>query len=255
MGLTVFVGMLADLVAHGEDEAADQLRADLALVNSLLEQAGEPTHDEPEAIDDAGPRDWELYGYSGLHYLRRVAAHLDLRGTLPPPGDESASADPVLDAYFAATVGAEPSSPEAARVMDETADAPQTFDHLIVHSDAEGYYLPIPLEHPLVIDTDDEGEEDDADGSEDDEDEPEDLIAGGNMIGSSVALRAELVRLRDALGIPADLAADDPRLDAAADAQGSGRGWARYGVEALTCVRLLAACDASLALRSAIVFA
>jgi hypothetical protein len=38
-----------------------------------------------------------MYGYSGPHYLRRVAAHLHFDGRLPQPGDHTASQDALLE--------------------------------------------------------------------------------------------------------------------------------------------------------------
>ena len=76
----------------------------------------------------------------------------------------------------------------------------------------------------------------------------------GEMIGSSQQLLIECGRLREALGIPADLDAEAVELWDAADSQGQGEGWRRYGVEAFTCMRLLRAAELSVQRGAAIVF-
>jgi hypothetical protein len=253
MGLTVHVGLLALAVAEGDDEAADQLRGELAIINDILRQAGLPAHDEPESAAEVTPQSWDMIGYAGLHYLRHAAAHLDLRGVLPPPSDDILDDDPVLDAYVCAALGDEPSTPEAARLLAGAAGA-TSFDHLILHSAASGYYVPVPMDHPIVLEAD-EGEDYEVAPDTEGFGAGEELLPGGNLIGSSVGLRDELRRLRDALGVPPDVGPDDDRLREAADAQGQGEGWARYGVEAFTCVQLLAACEASVAAGAALVFA
>jgi hypothetical protein len=73
MGLSIFVGMLAD---HGENDREGC---------ELLAEAGVPAHTE---LERCASWDAEMFGDSGLHDLRRLAVHLELRGTLPPPGDE-----------------------------------------------------------------------------------------------------------------------------------------------------------------------
>jgi hypothetical protein len=78
MGLAICVGILATLEDDPEGRAYHQEQ--LARVNTFLSARGSPTHAEPAACEA-----WhvEMFGYSGLHYLRRVAAHLDLRGAVP----------------------------------------------------------------------------------------------------------------------------------------------------------------------------
>lgn len=107
------------------------------------------------------------------------------------------------------------------------------FDHLLLHSDSEGYYVPIEFDGVLIAKNDE--------------------LAGG-MVGSSQRLLAECLRLRDVLGIPEEIDPEADLLWEAADAQGEGAGWLRYGVESFTCVRLLHAARRSIEQRAAIVF-
>ena len=167
-----------------------------------------------------------MLGYSGLHYLRRLAAHLALKGELPPPGDETASKDPVLGDYY--------------KIFDATSARGEAmvmpFQHLIVHSDSEGFYLPAEFETVLIPDASLE-------------------IAGG-MIGSSHALLSECRELARALELPEDLSLEDEAFDEAFDAQGEGEAkWEQYRVESYTCLGLLRACEASVETGAAVVFA
>lgn len=242
MGLSIFVGILADLRASDSDGYVyhqDQLR----IINELLTKAGLPPHAEPEgsaSSDSSASRGssdscerWgvELFGYSGLHYLRRVAAHLELRGALPPPGNAQAADDPVLERYYDLATG---TVRGVRRLFGKAKPRSQTFDHLMLHSDADGYYVPIDFAEVLHGD---EAHE-----------------VAGEMVGSSQRLLRECVRLRDALGIPAELDPDADVLWEASDHQGDGTGWQRYGIEAFTCVRLLHGAKRSVEQRAALVF-
>lgn len=247
MALTITVGLLADLVAQGDTDDATFLRDELALVAEVFEEAGLPAHREPERLP-AGAEPWacDMPGYGALHALRRVAAHLDLTGKLPLPlaDDEDATDDPVLTAYYGDD---DEAPPEVAALVARHQETPRTFDHLLFHGDSEGYYLPIDFEEPGFLLGEDEDAEDDDEGGEP-------LVAGGGIVGSAVRLEAECRRLADALGVPAGLSLDDPKLAHAVEYPGAGPGWQRYGVETYSCVALLAACERARALRSAIVF-
>src|SRR5262249_11964650 len=73
-----------------------------------------------------------------LHYLRRIASHLDLRRKLPAPGDGDPSTDSVLAEYYRLVE----SPPRSALGRLFSRSPSRNFDHVIYHSDAEGYYLP-----------------------------------------------------------------------------------------------------------------
>jgi hypothetical protein len=248
MGLTLTVGMLADLVAQGEDEDATFLRDELSLIADAFAEAGLPAHREPEQLaDGATPWGRDMLGYAGLHALRRVAAHLDLTGKLPAPlgDDEEPAEDPLLAAYYG---DADEDAPaEVAALVEQHEETPRTFEHLVFHGDSEGYYLPVDFEEPGFLLSG--GDDEDAD------EEAEPLVAGGGIVGSSVRLEAECRRLAEALGVPAGLSVDDRTLAHAVEYPGAGPGWQRYGVEVYACLALLEACERSRALRSAIVFA
>jgi hypothetical protein len=239
MGLCIEVGMLADLLEN-DPEGADDLIRQFQLVNEALIDNDHAEFIEPENVPPAKRCSFEMHGYSGLHYLRRIAAHLDLRGELPPPGTEASAEDPMLERYF--TVAKHANAPKpgfAARMLTNqeppaSANQKLTFNHLILHSDAEGYYVPVEFEKVLYPSKDD--------------------IAGA-MVGSSQRLLEECRRLAQALEIPADMDPDSDELWNAADAEGKGETvWQRYGIESFTCARLLRAAEMSIAANSAIVF-
>jgi hypothetical protein len=228
MGLVVCVGMLVDL-GREDEEGVDQLRGDLNTLNDVLREHGLEEHKEPESALWE-PISFDMYGYSGLHYLRRLAAHLDTDGLLPPPGDESASEDPVLGGYYERL---DRRSGLLGRFRRAETDSAGGYDHLMNHSDAEGFYVPQPFAQVLRA--------------------PK--VTGG-LVGSAVSLRDELRRIEEALGIPASLDPEDDELWEATESQGDGdAGWQQYGIESFTCARLLAAAEASIERGAAIVFA
>lgn len=225
MGLAICVGLPPE-AREDDPEYVEYFEQQMAAINGVLESLGLPEHREPSDIEAERMLECEMYGYSGLHYLRRVAAHLALKGELPPPGDEDAGRDPVLNDYFKIF--------DAAFAQGKAAEIP--FQHLIVHSDAEGYYLPVEFEAVLIS-------------------EPSLEIAGG-MIGSAHVLLRECRELARALDLPEDLSLDDEALWEAAESQGEGETkWARYGIESFTCLQLLRACEASIETGAAVVFA
>lgn len=240
MGLALEVGMLADLLAHDE-EGAGYFREDLTNLNAVLAAAGLPPHDEPS---ESAVHSADMYGYSGLHYLRRCAAHLHYRGVLPPPLAEGQqpTADELLTRYgsdfVAENVDAKPGV--------FAASSSRSFDHLIMHSDAEGFYLPRAFQHVLIASD-----------------------AAYGWIGSSPTLRAECARLAGALEIPPDLLAD-PEADVffeAIDADNRGRPkfrlfksaeskavWRQHPVASLICAKLYCFTQHSIQSNAALVF-
>jgi len=228
MGLAVEVGYLADLLANDE-EGAESFRQDLGRLNDYLASIGLPPHNEPENCEVCS---YDIYGYSGIHYLRRVAAYLDLRGILPPPGGQDASEDKVMEEYY--QLAGQQKTGLLGRFF-RRAPRPRTFDHLLLHSDAEGYYL--PQEFPSVLFPSESFE-----------------IPGG-MIGSSWRLRDECERLAAALQLPLGLDPEAEEVWQASASQGQGDlQWQRYGIESFVCLRMYHACERSLERQAAIVF-
>ena len=224
MGLALCVGVPSE-IRESDPEYVAYFEQQVEAINGVLESFGLPAHREPFDLGDERTFECEMYGYSGLHYLRRVAAHLALGKDLPPPGDTEAAKDPVLHDYYKIF--------DASFAQGKSSEMP--FQHLIVHSDAEGYYLPVEFEDVLIPDASLE-------------------IAGG-MIGSSQVLLRECRELAQALEIPEGLSVEELSDEELEGREESETKWERYGVETHTCLALIRACETSVAAGAAVVFA
>lgn len=225
MGLALCVGVPSE-IRESDPEYINYFEQQVEAINGVLESFDLPPHSEPFDVEDERTFECEMIGYSGLHYLRRLAAHLALGRELPPPGDDGAASDPVLSDYYKIF--------DASFARGEGAHMP--FQHLIVHGDAEGYYLPVEFDDVIIPDASLE-------------------IAGG-MLGSSHALLRECRELAQALELPEGLLLEDESVLDAVESQGEGEvKWERYGVESYTCLALIEACEASVETGAAVVFA
>ena len=151
---------------------------------------------------------------------------------LPDPVASDAANDFVLKRYYAQVTR----SPDlVSRLFRFRRGSVLGYQHLIFHSDAEGYYVPQDFAEVIVPD--------------------DSLEIPGGMIGSVLRLREECRALSQLLEIPDGL---DPEsedvLNAAEDPASGTAKWQRYGIESFSCIRLLAACDASAKAGAAIVF-
>ncbi|VTT96893.1 Uncharacterized protein OS=Kitasatospora cheerisanensis KCTC 2395 GN=KCH_17260 PE=4 SV=1 [Gemmataceae bacterium] len=216
MGLTVSVGVYTDDL---DADVREQYLTDFRLINRILKAAGLSAHKEKPSAEDLR---WNVgMGYSRLHFLRRFAASVAVTGRVPTPLRRNATAttSPEIRAYCSRVV--RPSS--------------RLFDHLMCHSDAEGYY--VPIDFPSVLNAD------------------QAVPLTGGYLGSSVRLRDECRMLADHLELPdADFDLDDDgewkRLKIATH----GAVWHRYPIEAFACAALRSACTRSIELKAAIVF-
>jgi hypothetical protein len=228
MGLSIEVGILADL-KENDPEGGDHFRNEFQQLNRYLKKLGLPEHNEPETCDV-----WscDMYGYSGLHYLRRIAAHYDLKTTLPPPGDTQSTDDPVLREYYG---DFERPKDGVIGKLFGAKRRKRSYDHLIIHSDAEGYYIPLEFDEVLIP--------------------GKDFPITGGIVGSSHRLLSECERLAEFIGLPLDIGEESEELWKAVESQGEGdTQWKRYGVESFTCLRLYVAAQRSIETGAAIVF-
>ncbi len=155
MGLSVTIGSLADAVKH-DQEAAEMLREAFAAVNEVLRENNLPVHTEPQQLPKILSRSDTNLGYSYLHHLRRFYAH-----AVHDPSRELQDTNPLEDPVL----------------IEETN---KMSSHLLCHSDAEGFYLPIDFKDVIA----DNGSR----------------IPGG-FLGSSCRLMEELVFLAPTLGV------------------------------------------------------
>jgi len=128
MGLSITVGILADLIEN-DPEGAEFVRDELDVINEVLRQHGLPIHEEPTSLPSLENRS-ELtdFPYSFLHYLWRFyARRIAYPDQIPPPvvGIEALKRDPVPDKI---------ASPA---------------HHLLWHADGMGYY--VPIDFPKVL--------------------------------------------------------------------------------------------------------
>lgn len=143
-----------------DDEGWEMVAEDMAAINAALADEGLPAHVEPESVPnlDEVLRVAEApVSYGDLHLLR------------------------VAYARVLAGQPLEPWPPVHAAHLDEAVDAVSSLfvHHLIDHSDAEGYY--VPVDFPDVL-----------------------ISADGMPFGSSQQLLAELGRVAPALGMAVD---------------------------------------------------
>lgn len=223
MGLTICVGFPPEL-RESDPEYVEFFERQFETANEVLESFGLPVHKEPFDIEDERAFESPKYDYDRLYCLRRLAAHLALKGELPPPGD--GSDDPVLEDYN--------------KIFDASfaqgSASGMRFQHLIIHSDGEGFYLPVEFDDVLIPDAS--------------------LEISGGVIGSSHALLRECRELAGALEMPEGLSFDEAWAAAHAEGEGEGEAaWERYGVESHICLGLIRACEASVETGAAVVFA
>ena len=221
MGLDIDVGVLSSYAAE-DPEIISAILRDIDRINSQLEPAGFKPHREPRRFESEY-LSWQMWGYAGLHYLRRIALHYDKTRTLVPPGP-ARSDDLFTNEYKALS---NQFNDRCLVAMDMAGRPYVPFSHLIFHGDADGTYLPIEFAGIVILEP----------GAE----------VLGTHIGSSYALLNECKKLAQLLEVPDDLDPEDKRLWDATDSQGVGDSvWQQYAIETFTCIRLIRACEASI---------
>ncbi|KAB8184627.1 hypothetical protein [Microbispora catharanthi] len=236
MGLNIVVGMLAELDeseldTSEPDDLAGELCDDFRAIGRALAAAGLPAWTEPDAAAVEAAY-FDMYGYAGLHTLRRLAAHLASSGELPPPAPmEVAVADPLLKDTYSRGPRYGVEIDEGTRVIGSEHEAGSAYDHLIHHSDCEGFYVPVDFAAVFY-----------------------DKEISGGWVGSSQRLLEECRGIAARLGLPEDLDPWGDEVSAAVEADTEGaEGWRRYGVESFTCLQVMAAARHSVATGAAIV--
>jgi hypothetical protein len=192
-------------------------------LNRRLEAHSLPLHAEPEDIPPWYAQMWDT---SGLHYLRRLAAYVDLGLSFPKPGDANSADDALLRRYYQRVFERQSTGRAALSFRFE-------FNHLIAHRSHDG--LCLPRDCPFIL--------------------PAATETPIGVIGSVPRLLAECERLARVLEIPAHLTPGSPELWDAAALPGRGSAlWQLYGAESLSCVVLQAGCKRSLQTGAALFF-
>ena len=237
MGITV--GVLADL-ARNDPAAIGQLRKELAVTNAVLSENGLPEHQEPSSCDT-----WSAdgYGYSGLHGLRAVAGLVWQGKDVPRDRVLDGPGEGLDQALFAEILAhiypARPSLLQRLLRRGATQEQPTPpFAHLVAHSDAQGIYVPISFELPLVP-----AQMDDAFGC---------LWP----LGSVPALQAELTQLAKLLDVPDDLLSTDDAMAELLEQGGRPDGvlWQAQPIATYSLLILREACAHSMKTGAAICF-
>ena len=235
MGLALEVGILSDLKIH-DQEGYNEVKIKFQNCYSILERYGVPSNfQEPEDLHENEIWSCQMLGYSGLHYLRRLAAHLWDRQMDILPGEEKLiDDDQIVEKYYNSYQFLEENPRKFSIFKKKPAPKVFSYEHLMVHSDAEGYYFPIDFKKVIV----------DVDSN----------IPGG-MLGSTIRLKKELEKLAIWLELDLLMDIDSDEILNAPQSQGKGdHKWQKYGVESFSCIRLYRACEHSLQKKSAIVF-
>jgi len=178
MSLAIQLNVLAPDPDDYEDEGRRAaLRAELASINRVLSRKGYPTFDEPTIAIAAPRRAISSFPYSYLHRLRRAyTLHFRELELQPPKG-------PPLWLRRLGFESNDALRKEEALIEDLSG---QMCVHLLTHSDCAGWYVPVELPE-IVFD---------------------DELPGGGMLGSSYALRRELLSV--ALPLEIDLQNEQP---------------------------------------------
>jgi hypothetical protein len=180
MELALEVGILADLKVADEEGYASYVE-EFESLSSVLRSEGLGEHVEPKELGEIFSCD--MLSYTGIHYLRRIAVHLALGKSTPAPGNRETYQNVALnEEYFESF----------------NAGEDMKYQHLIVHSDAEGFYVPIDFNRVIAT--------------------PTSRLSGG-WVGSTQRLQAECIQLAGLLSMPLDMHYESRELSRAADAQ------------------------------------
>lgn len=241
MGLAVEVGYLADMLAHDAEGAAEAM-ADLEAINDALATQGLPTHTEPTEVAVWSA---DMLSYSGLLALREVAAMLWAGRPIPRDrmieGDDTQASDTLVSAFLENLAGSAELTlvGRAFRALFRGSEPPARppFLHLTLHSDHDGYYVPVPLDVPLV---------------------PKRVTEDTEHLwplGSTLGLEADINEMCAALSLPVDMGHDDAALARHLDSPApDGLLWQAQPCAAHACLVLREACFRSLSTGAAIRF-
>ena len=221
-----------------DPEGAQAFRDIFVSLNGVLAEAGQPPHQEPLGLASEKTFEAQSWGYGGLHHLRRVAAYLSLEERLPASDIiDDAVEDPVLKRLYELHTDYLNGKPKGLQsIFSRTPEKPP-FEHLLLHSDAQGFYLPRHLDSVVFDDA-----------------QPQRESIGG-MIGSSISLYEECCIVARALELPNGLEPESDEVwENADDLPQSGEAWQRFGISTFVLTRLLRACELSKATGAAVTF-
>ncbi|MBX9795729.1 hypothetical protein [Sphingomonas sp.] len=238
MGLTVAVGLSAQNLAEAEEDE-ELLNEPFNHLNEVLVANGLAHHNEPRTVPHGEYFEAQMWGYNSLHALRRLAAYLSMERRLPQPTQYGTHNEDPVYIKFNRLHEQYIENPKSKGIMGifKKRVAPPPYQHLIMHSDAEGFYVPQSFDEVIVDWT-----------------QPQ-RPGLGMMIGSSAKLLVECEALAKYLNLPAGFEPEsDEFLDILESPPGSGEPWQVLAVEAHAVANLTRAAHASLKLGAAIQF-
>lgn len=234
MNLIVEVGTLARKKAENTNDLKD-LNLVFENLNDVLFKNQLPEVFEPENMNPEERLRFEMHGFDELHYLRRFAAYISETGSIPAePGNEDASEDKILAKYFRNYFKIHTKQSLLTRLFSRKEVIKPRFSHIIVHSDSEGFYVPLAFEDVILTN--------------------EKVIPGG-MIGSSYRLKDECEELARHLELNLNIHPDSDEIKSLIQSHGKSEiKWRHFGIESFTCIRLYHAALKSIELHSCITF-
>jgi hypothetical protein len=235
MALSLETGILSDLKSEdveGYNYFKDQFDK---LYEVLKTHEIKSDFKEPEDLDQEEVWSCQMYGYSGLHYLRILAAHIWDEKKVIKPGNEESDEDEAVEKYSEYFLKEESSIDVLfSKIGINRNKRKLKFDHLLIHSDAEGFYIPVDFDEVIFNDE----------------------IAGG-MVGSTFKLKAELEVLAEWLELDFTLDIDSEEFWLLPEQQNKNKNkekWKNFGIESHSCMNLLRACEESIKNKCAITF-
>lgn len=216
---------LTDMALRSKIFNGDYSRAtkQFEATSKCLVVRGHNAHIEPFALPNGAEFSCQMFGYSGLHHLRQLAAYVALDKELYEPTRKLPSEKNLVVAEYDSLIG--------------NGDVSElSYQHLTLHGDGEGVYVPQDFQRVV-------------------EPPAQYFSTVGGGIGSSIRLLEECKSLAAVLELPLDLDAESPEVWSATDQPGTGSTkWQRFGVESFSCIRLIRACERSIATGAAVVF-
>jgi hypothetical protein len=237
MGLTIGVGWHSRDKQELDADEFDDFSEPYRVLSRELVGAGLPPHVEPVDFPEPEIFEAEMIGYGGLHYIRRLAAYWVLTEKLPSPDIEYEHAiqDPMIERLYDKLAKNDYRSRPQGLWDRITGKHEELFAHLMLHSDAEGFYVPTEFEDVIFEQGTDTGL--------------------GGMIGSSQKLLQECEILAKLIELPPDIDCEDETLwDVSEDPEPEGPLWHQYGKEAFGLARLITACRVSIRNKAVVVF-
>lgn len=133
--LELEVGILADLNNTDEEGYASYLE-EFQNLSNVLRSEGLGEHIEPNELDQIFSCD--MLSYTGIHYLRRIAVYLALGKPTAAPGNRETYRSVALNEEYYESFNA---------------GKDMKYQHLLMHSDANGFYVPIDFKRVMTTPT------------------------------------------------------------------------------------------------------